>query len=142
MEIIIKINDLLYSKNKIAIYTNDDDRCAHYTTTNATAGNRTNENLTDRIAKFQDQIKDKYIYRIPLKYLCNLGLVSQCFKFNTKFILTLEIDVQRLFETNTNQATEFLPDYVDAIIIVTGAPYIMYEQFKLDDKFRTYLEGH
>ena len=44
--------DLLYSKDKVAIYGNDNDRRVHYTTTNATAGNRTDENLTDRIANF------------------------------------------------------------------------------------------
>ena len=86
-------NDLLCSRDKVVIYGNNNDRHAHYTTTNATVGNRTDENLTDRIAKFQDQLKTEYIYRIPLKYLCNLGLVNQCFEFNTKYILTLEIDM-------------------------------------------------
>ena len=33
-------NDLLYSKDKVAIYDNDNDRRVHYTTTNAAAGNR------------------------------------------------------------------------------------------------------
>ena len=118
-------NDLLYSKDKVAIYGNDKDRRVHYRTTNSTVGNRTDENVTDRIAKFQDQIKDEYIYRIPLKYLCVVGLVNQCFKFNTKYILALETDMQRLFETNTNEATDALPDSVDANIVVTGTPYIM-----------------
>ena len=131
-------NDLLYSKKKVAVSGNDNDRCAHYTTTNATAGNRTDENLTATIEKFQDQLKEEYVYRIPLKDLCNLVLGNQCFKFNTKFILTLETDMQKLFETNRNQTADALPRTVDAD---TSAPYIMYEQFKLDNNFRTYLEG-
>ena len=45
-------NDLLYSKKKVVIYRNDNDRRAHYTTMNATAGNRTDENLTERIERF------------------------------------------------------------------------------------------
>ena len=106
-----------------------------------TAGNRTNENLTERIQKFQDQLKREYVYRISLKYLCDLGLVNQCFKFSTKYILTLEIDMQKLFETNTNQTVDALPRSVNADIIFTSAPYIMYKQFKLDYNFRTYLEG-
>ena len=120
-------NDLLYSKNKIAICRNDNNRCAHYTATNTTVGNRTNENLKARIAKFQDQIKDGYIYRILLIHICDLGLINQCFKFNKNYILTLETDMQRLFEANTNQATDALPGSVDASITFTGAPYIMYK---------------
>ena len=50
-------------------------------------------------------------------------------------------DMQKLFETNENQATNALPTSVDVTIIFTSAPYILYEQFKLDDNSRTYLEG-
>ena len=134
-------NDLLYSKKKVVVYSTDNDRCAHYTTMNVTAGNRTNENLTERIEKFQDQLKNEYVYGIPLTYLCDLGLVNQCFKFNTKYILTLETDMQKSFETNKNQTADALPRTVAAYIAHTSAPYIMYEQFKLDDNFRTYLKG-
>ena len=45
-------NDRLYSKDKVAVYGNDNDRRAHYTTTNTTAGFRTDGNLADQIAKF------------------------------------------------------------------------------------------
>ena len=69
-------NYLLYSKEKVVIYGDNNDRRAYYTTTNATARNRTNENLTDRTAKFQSQIKNEYIYRILLKYLCDAALVN------------------------------------------------------------------
>ena len=103
---------------------------------------RTNENLTDRIQKLQNQLRNEYVYRILLKHLCDLGLVNQCFKFNTKCILeTLEREMQKLFETNINQAAGALPRNFNAEIIITSASYIMYEQFKLDDNFRTYLEG-
>ena len=66
-------NGLLYSKRKVAICGNDNDRRPHGTTTNATAGNRTDESLTERIEKFQDRLKEEYQYRILLKYLCDLG---------------------------------------------------------------------
>ena len=49
--------------------------------------------------------------------------------------------MQQLFETNINRAADALPRNVDAEIIITSAPYILYEQFKLHDNFRTYLEG-
>ena len=47
----------------------------------------------------------------------------------------------RFSETNENQGTNALPTSVDASNIFTSAPYILFEQFKLDDNFRTYIEG-
>ena len=49
--------------------------------------------------------------------------------------------MQKLFETNINQSTDALPMSIDTDVIFTGAPYIMYEQFVLDNNFKTYLEG-
>ena len=69
-----------------------------------------------------------------------MGLVSQPVKFNTKWPLTFETNYQRLFETNANQANDAPPDSVDAIIL-TSTLHILYEQFKLDNNYRTYLEG-
>ena len=68
-------------------------------------------------------------------------LADQPVKFNTKWLLTFETDYQRLFETNANQANNALPDSVNAKIILTSTPYILYEQFKLDKNYRNYLEG-
>ena len=101
----------IVKKNRF--YGNDNKSRPHYTTTSATAPNRTDENLTDRITKFQNQLKNEYVYRIPLKYLCDLGLVNQCYKFKTK-CFTLETDMERLFETNINQIADALPRTVDA----------------------------
>ena len=70
-----------------------------------------------------------------------MGLVNQPVKFNTKWHLTFETDYQRLFESKANQANDALPDSVDAKTILTSTPYILCEQFKLDDNYRTYLEG-
>ena len=99
---------LLYSKKKVRINGNENDIRVHRTTTNATDPNRTNENLTERIEKVQDQIKSVFVYRIPLKVLYDLGLLNQCFKFNTKYILTLETDTQGMFEMNVNQVADSL----------------------------------
>ena len=49
--------------------------------------------------------------------------------------------MQRLFQANINQATNVLPRPTDAEIVLTSAPFIMYEQLKLDGNYRTYLEG-
>ena len=49
--------------------------------------------------------------------------------------------MQKLFKTNLNQSTDVLPMSIDTDVIFTGAPYIMYEKFHLDNNFKTYLEG-
>lgn len=51
------------------------DRRAHDTNV-ANAANRMDENLTNEIAKIQDQLQSEYVYRIPIKFLCILGLVN------------------------------------------------------------------
>ena len=91
-------NDLLQCKKKVAIPGNNTNRHAHYMTP-ANAANRSDENLTNRIAKLQNHLKNGFAYRISLKFLCDIGLVNQCFKFNTKYILTLELEMQKLKET-------------------------------------------
>ena len=49
--------------------------------------------------------------------------------------------MQRLFETNINQAANALPRIIDTDIILTSVSFIMYEQLKLDGNYRTYLES-
>ena len=52
-----------------------------------------------------------------------------------------EKDYQTLFETNANQANDAFPTSVDPKIILTETPYLLFEEFKLDDNYRAYLEG-
>ena len=133
-------NDLLYSRKKVKLPAGEERRDEH--TANAeNANNRTDDNIDERIQKFQNQLKTDYFYRIPLKYICNLGKVNQPIRFNTKWRITFEQDMQRLFEANTNLgAAAGLPDTVDAKIILKSTPYLLYTQFKLDTIFRNYLE--
>ena len=60
------------------------------------------------------------------------------FKFNTKFVVTLEKNLHRLFELNIKK--QVMQTEVDADIIFHSAAYIQYEQCQLDDNARTYLE--
>ena len=131
---------MIFHTAKKVIFPDDADRRDHHTENCQYSNHWTNENLADRLQKFQNQLKNQYIYRISLKYLCDLDLVNQCFKFDTKYILTLETEMKKIFETNMNQTVNTLPRNIDAEVIITSAPYIMHEQFKLDDNFRTYLE--
>ena len=89
----------------------------------------------DRTEKSHDQLEDTYWYRIPLKYTCDIGLVNTPIKFNTKWCLTFETDMQKLFESKTNQAADGLPDSVDAKIIIELTLYLLYYQFQLEDNF-------
>ena len=94
-------NDLLYSKKKVVL-PDDKDRRDERTVAGEDADDRTDENLNQRITKFQNQLKNTYWYRIPLKYLVDIGLVNTPIKFNTKWRLTFETNMQKLFESKTN----------------------------------------
>ena len=141
-------NDLLYSKKKVKIPAAGGDRRKKFT--RAAAGNvaaepvanRTDENLSQRIEKFGNQIGDDYIYRIPLKFISELGFVNQPVKFDTKWKIFFEGEMSKLFESNAQLATAAtaIPQ-PDAQIILTAAPYLLYHQFNLEDTYRTYLEG-
>ena len=133
-------NDLLYSTEKVRL-PNDKDRRDERTEADEDADHRTDDSLNQRIRKFKNQLKNTYWYRIPLKYLVEIGLVNTPIKFNTKWRLTFETNMQKLFESKTNQAADGLPDTVDAQIILESAPYLLFYQFSLEDTSRTYFEG-
>ena len=58
----------------------------------AAKNSHTDENIEDRVAKFnQDNtISVGRVYRIPLRYLVDAGLVNFPTAFNTKFTFNLE----------------------------------------------------
>ena len=116
------------------------------------------EIFEDREAKFRNQLKDKYVYRIPLKYICDIGKINFPTKINMKIRLTLETDMKKLFESDKNHVgdpktgksatstdpNDFEPDAIpstpDVQIVLLKAPMIQYEQVTLDSNFRQYLE--
>ena len=59
----------------------------------------TDKNLDERIEKFGIQIDDKYVYRIPLKYFCDLGKINFPTKIDLKIRCTLETEMKNLFES-------------------------------------------
>ena len=119
-------NDLLYSRKKVKLPTGKDRRDEH-TAAGEDADDRTDENLNQRIDKFQNQLKNTCWYRIPLKFLCDIGFVNTPIKFNTKWRLTFETNMQRLFESKTNRtAAAGYPTSVDAKIILESAPCLLF----------------
>ena len=90
-------NDLLYSNKRVSLPTGRAWR-KHYTTQNDDAVNRTDESLDERLDKFSNQLQDEYYYMIPVRFLCDLGLVNQPVKFNTKWLITFEQDYQNFLK--------------------------------------------
>ena len=85
---------------------------------------RSDLNLTYRIAQLKDYIFEKHVYRILLSLIVDLGLVNFSMKTDTKIILTLERNMNKLFESNKKLAV--IPDNPDALIQIYDRPYISY----------------
>ena len=152
-------NDLLYSKEEVVIpyewfhgmVKDANNRVIHKVI-------RSDGNLRDREAKFRNQLKDKYVYRIPLKYICDIEKINFPTKIDMKIRLTLETDMKTLFQSDKNHMgnlktgklatstdpNDFEPDAIpptpDVQIVLLKAPMIQYEQLTLDTNFRQYLE--
>ena len=135
-------NDLLYSKKKVKL-PDGEDRRAKFTAQGGDVLDRSDLNLTERIQKFRTQLRSTYYYRIPLQYLCDIGYVNTPIKFNTKWRLTFETNMAKLFESNAALATAATayPTTFDAKIMLDSTPYLLYQQFELEDTYRAYFEG-
>ena len=142
--------ELLYSKNRVNIKGNTantlNDRRNHI----AAAANNSekDENIDDRRAKFNanNALQNVKTYRIPLRYLVDLGLVNLPTSFDTKLIFNLEQKLSKLFESKAKLANKAgggeadLPTTdPDANVYWNSIPYIQYELVKLNDTFDAYL---
>ena len=99
-------NDLLYSKEKVVIPYNLDRRFHGMVkdANNRVIHNvvRSDGNFRDREAKFRNQLKDEHVYRILLKYICDIGKINFPTKIEMKIRLTLETDMKKQFESDKN----------------------------------------
>ena len=96
-------------------------------------------NLTYRIAQLKDYIFQKHVYRITLGLIVDLGLVNFAIKTDTKILITLEREMDKLFETNKKLAA--IPASPDALINIYDRPYISYQELKLTETSDVYLSG-
>ena len=138
-------NELLYSKKKVIIKGNAansfSDRRNHVAA--AARNSDTEDNLDDRIAKFNEDnaLSETKVYRVPLRFLVDLGLVNLPTAFDVKIVFNLEQNRSRLFESrdklaNVGARAAALPTtQPDANVFYYAAPYIQYEQIKLNDTF-------
>ena len=58
---------------------------------------RTGESLEDRIANIGQQIDSKYVYRIPLKYSCDLGKINFRTEIDMKVCCTLKTEMKKQY---------------------------------------------
>ena len=78
------------------------------------------------------------MYRIPLRFLVDIGLVNFSIAFDTRFIFTLKQDLNKWFESNAR--VNPIPE-PDAKIIIYEAPFISYPQIKLNENFEVYFNA-
>ena len=97
----------------------------------------TDDNIDDRIAKFGAQINNKYVYRIPLKYFCDIGKINFPTKTVMKIRLMVETEMKKMFESKKKFTNIGAPD---AQIVFLKAPFLQYEQILLTKNSRQYLE--
>ena len=81
-----------------------------------------------------------YVYRIPLRYFVDSGLVNFPIKFDTKFNFNCETNNTKLFESQ-KKVQQVPTTQPDSKIIFQNALYIKYEEIKLNDNFRKYIEA-
>ena len=96
--------------------------------------------IDQRIAKFQDLIKNERVYRVPLRYFCDIGKINFTAKIDYRIKLFLEANMNKLFKSKQILAPGVAVPNADAQIVFTKAPFLQYEQILLDKNFRQYLE--
>ena len=97
-------------------------------------------NLDQRIELFQAQLKNEFVYRIPLRYFSDIGKKNFPTKIDYRIKMFLETNMDKLFESRKALAANAAIPKVDPEITFTKAPYIQYEQILLDKNFRQQLE--
>ena len=80
---------------------------------------------------------EDYIYRIPLWYLADIGLVNISVKIDLKIVCTSETNMKKLFESNKKITTV---GYFDPKNNLPQGFIYWTEQLRLDDVFGQYLE--
>ena len=106
---------MLYSKKLIYFNKTTLDRRPH----NSSSGNDiTDLNINERITEFQDQLKNEFVYRIPLRYFTDLGKINFPLKIDFRIKCQFETDVKKLFESKKKGRSP------DAKSIFTKAPFV------------------
>ena len=122
-------SDLLYNNKTVVLTSNKDRRLNN----DNDKDNRSDYNLDDRIAKFHDLIGTTNVYRIPLRFLVDLELVSFLIKFDTKFVFSVKQNFSKRSALHRDLADAAVPNNPDAKIIFHTAPKIQYQKLNITD---------
>ena len=63
------------------------------------ANDTTDLNVNERIAKFQNQLKNEFVYRIHLLYFTDIGKINFPLKIHFRTKCHLETDMEQIFES-------------------------------------------
>ena len=96
--------------------------------------------IKERIAKFQNLLTNEPIYRVPLRYFCDIAQINFPTKIDYRIKLFLETNMNKIFKSKKLLAAGVALPNADAQIIFTKAPFLQHEQILLDKNFRQYLE--
>ena len=73
---------------------------------------------------FQSQLKNEFVYRIPLRYFSDIGKINFPTKIDYRIKMFLETNMDNLFESKKVLAANAAIPEVDAEIIFTKAPFV------------------
>ena len=96
----------------------------------------TDLNIEQRIINFHDMLRSEHVYRVPLRYFCDIRKTNFPLKSDFKIKCHLESNMKKIVDSKKKVTAIGAPD---AKIIFTKAPFLQYEQFLLDKNFRQYL---
>ena len=80
------------------------------------------------------------IYRVPLRYFCDIAKINFPTKIDYRIKLFLETNMNKIFEPKKLLAAGVAVPNADAQVIFIKAPFLQYKQMLLDKNFRQYLE--
>ena len=86
-----------------------------------TANDIADLNINKRITKFQNQLKNEFVYRIPLHYFSDIGKINFPLKIDFRIKCQFETDMKKLFEAKKRVTTI---GTADTKIIFTKAPLL------------------
>ena len=87
---------MLYSKKAVYYNKTKIDRRTHNSTT---LNDITDLNINEKIAKLQNQLKNEFVYRIPLRYFIDLGKINFSYKTDLRITCHLQTDMKKLLKS-------------------------------------------